>query len=45
MILTPKPNPKASETEQLLSAHNKNLTGVYVMPDGSFSFDDIDLKQ
>ena len=32
-------------TEQLLSAHNKNLTGVYVMPDGSFNFDDIDLKK
>ncbi len=31
-------------TEQLLSAHNKNLSGFYVMPDASFNFDDVDLK-
>lgn len=31
-------------TERLLYAHNKKLTGVYVMPDASFNFDDIDLK-
>jgi glutathione transport system substrate-binding protein len=31
-------------TEKLLSAHSKNLTGVYVMPDASFNFTDIDLK-
>jgi glutathione transport system substrate-binding protein len=31
-------------TEQLLSAHSKNLSGFYVMPDASFNFDDVDLK-
>jgi glutathione transport system substrate-binding protein len=31
-------------TEKLLSAHTKSLTGVYVMPDASFEFSDIDLK-
>ncbi|HSQ81627.1 MAG TPA: glutathione ABC transporter substrate-binding protein GsiB [Casimicrobiaceae bacterium] len=31
-------------TEKLLSAHSRNLSGVYVMPDGSFNFTDIDLK-
>ena len=31
-------------TEKLLSAHNKKLTGVYVMPDASFNFTEIDLK-
>ncbi|MDE2358045.1 MAG: glutathione ABC transporter substrate-binding protein GsiB [Betaproteobacteria bacterium] len=31
-------------TEQLLSAHSKKLSGVYVMPDASFNFTDIDLK-
>ena len=31
-------------TEKLLSAHTKNLTGVYVMPDASFEFSEIDLK-
>ena len=30
-------------TEELLSARNKKLTGVYVMPDASFDFTDIDL--
>jgi glutathione transport system substrate-binding protein len=30
--------------EQLLSAKNKKLTGVYTMPDGSFNFTDIDLR-
>ncbi|MDQ6620695.1 MAG: glutathione ABC transporter substrate-binding protein GsiB [Pseudomonadota bacterium] len=30
--------------ERLLSAHNKKLSGVYVIPDASFSFTDIDLK-
>ena len=30
-------------TEKLLSARNKKLTGVYVMPDASFNFTDIDL--
>jgi glutathione transport system substrate-binding protein len=29
--------------EKLLSAHNKKLSGVYVMPDASFDFSDIDL--
>ena len=28
--------------EQLLSAHNKKLSGVYVIPDASFNFDEID---
>ncbi|MGC1818920.1 MAG: glutathione ABC transporter substrate-binding protein GsiB [Casimicrobiaceae bacterium] len=31
-------------TEMLLSAHSRNLSGVYVMPDASFNFTDIDLK-
>ena len=31
-------------TERLLSAHSKKLSGVYVMPDASFNFDDIELK-
>ncbi len=31
-------------TEQLLSAHAKNLSGFHVMPDASFNFDDVDLK-
>ena len=31
-------------TEKLLSALSKNLSGVYVMPDASFNFTDIDLK-
>jgi len=30
--------------EKLLSAHNKRLTGVYVIPDASFNFTDIDVK-
>jgi glutathione transport system substrate-binding protein len=30
--------------EKLLSAHNKKLSGVYVIPDASFNFNDIDLK-
>jgi len=31
-------------TERLLYAHNKKLSGVYVMPDASYNFDDIELK-
>jgi glutathione transport system substrate-binding protein len=31
-------------TEQVLSAHTKKLRGVYVMPDASFNFTDIDLR-
>ncbi|AHG21804.1 glutathione ABC transporter substrate-binding protein [Chania multitudinisentens RB-25] len=31
-------------TERLLSAHNKQLSGFYVMPDASFSFEQADLK-
>jgi len=31
-------------TEQLLSVHNKKLSGFYVIPDGSFNFDDVELK-
>jgi glutathione transport system substrate-binding protein len=31
-------------TEKLLSAHSRKLTGVYVMPDASFDFTDVDLK-
>ena len=31
--------------EKLLSAHNKKLTGVYVIPDASFNFTEIDLSQ
>jgi len=30
--------------EKLLSAHSKKLSGVYVIPDGSFNFTEIDLK-
>lgn len=30
--------------EKLVSAHSKNLTGFYVMPDTGFSFDDADLQ-
>jgi hypothetical protein len=30
--------------EKLLSAHNKKLAGVYVIPDASFNFTEIDLK-
>ncbi|HKE39797.1 MAG TPA: glutathione ABC transporter substrate-binding protein GsiB [Casimicrobiaceae bacterium] len=32
-------------TEKLVSAKSKKLSGVYTMPDGSFNFTDIDLKQ
>jgi glutathione transport system substrate-binding protein len=31
-------------TEKLLSAHNKKLSGVYVIPDASFNFNEVDLK-
>jgi glutathione transport system substrate-binding protein len=31
-------------TERLVSAHNKRLTGFYMMPDTLFSFDDADIK-
>ncbi len=31
-------------TEKLLSAHSKKLSGVYVMPDASFEFSEVDLK-
>jgi glutathione transport system substrate-binding protein len=31
-------------TEQLLSVRAKNLTGFYVIPDGSFNFDEVELK-
>jgi len=31
-------------TEKLLSANSKNLTGFYVMPDASFNFTEVDLK-
>ena len=30
-------------TEELLSAHSRKLTGVYVMPDASFEFSEVDL--
>ena len=30
--------------EKLLSANNKKLSGVYVIPDASFNFTEIDLK-
>ncbi len=30
--------------EKLVSAHNKDLSGFYIMPDTGFSFDDADLK-
>ncbi len=32
-------------TEKVLFARAKRLTGAYVMPDGSFSFDEIDIRQ
>ena len=31
-------------TERLLSANAKSLSGFYVMPDASFNFNDVDLK-
>jgi glutathione transport system substrate-binding protein len=31
--------------EKLLSANNKKLTGVYVIPDASFNFTEVDLSQ
>lgn len=31
-------------TEKILYARAKNLSGIYVAPDGAFSFDDIDMK-
>lgn len=31
-------------TERLLYAHNKKLAGIYVMPDGSYNFDAIEMK-
>ena len=31
-------------TEKILYARAKNLSGIYVMPDGSFNYDNIDLK-
>ena len=31
-------------TEQLLSASSKKLTGMHVMPDASFNFEELDLK-
>jgi glutathione transport system substrate-binding protein len=31
-------------TEQLVSAKSKKLTGFYVIPDGNFNFTDVDLK-
>lgn len=31
-------------TIELLSVHNKDLSGFYVMPDGSFQFSEVDLK-
>ncbi|WP_442783619.1 glutathione ABC transporter substrate-binding protein GsiB [Collimonas fungivorans] len=31
-------------TEKLLYVRSKNLKGIYVMPDGSFNFDEIELK-
>ena len=32
-------------TEKIVYARSKRLSGVYVAPDASFSFDDIDIKQ
>ena len=32
-------------TEKVLFARSKRLSGAYVMPDGSFNFDEIDIKQ
>ena len=31
-------------TEQLLSVRARNLTGFYVIPDGSFNYDEVELK-
>ena len=31
-------------TERLLSVRARNLAGFYVIPDGSFNFDDVELK-
>ncbi|MCZ3141013.1 hypothetical protein NYZ10_19535, partial [Acinetobacter baumannii] len=31
-------------TEQVLYARSKRLSGAYVMPDGSFEFENIDIK-
>jgi glutathione transport system substrate-binding protein len=31
-------------TEKLLSVRARNLTGFYVIPDGSFNFDEAELK-
>ena len=31
-------------TEQLLSVHSKKLTGFYVIPDGGFNFDEVNLQ-
>jgi glutathione transport system substrate-binding protein len=31
-------------TEQLLSARSNKLNGIYVMPDASFHFDEVELK-
>jgi glutathione transport system substrate-binding protein len=31
-------------TERLLYAHNKKLSGMYVMPDGSYNFETVELK-
>ena len=31
-------------TEQLLSVRARNLTGFYVIPDGSFNFDEAEIK-
>ena len=31
-------------TEQLLSVRARNLTGFYVIPDGSLNFDEVELK-
>jgi glutathione transport system substrate-binding protein len=30
--------------EKLVWAHTKNLSGAYVMPDGSLNYEDVDLK-
>lgn len=30
--------------EKLVSAHSKNLTGFWIMPDTGFSFEDADLQ-
>jgi glutathione transport system substrate-binding protein len=31
-------------TERLVSVRARNLAGFYVIPDGSFNFDDVELK-